>query len=77
ANYMPAFAEYQKVTNPDKKYASRNQISTLILSEYANVEQVKPALQQYKVWSDKSTMINGVAPQVHFLITDRNGKGLG
>ncbi|MBK2110663.1 choloylglycine hydrolase family protein [Francisella tularensis subsp. novicida FSC159] len=76
ANYMPGFAEYQKVTNTDKKYASINQISTLILSEYANVEQVKQALQQYKVWSDKSTMINGVAPQLHFLITDRNGKGL-
>ncbi|MDE4957679.1 linear amide C-N hydrolase, partial [Francisella tularensis subsp. holarctica] len=40
ANYMPGFAEYQKVTNKDKKYASINQISTLILSEYANVEQV-------------------------------------
>ncbi|MDE5041519.1 linear amide C-N hydrolase, partial [Francisella tularensis subsp. holarctica] len=28
------------------------------------------------VWSDKSNMINGVAPQLHYLITDRNGKGL-
>ncbi|MDE4978118.1 linear amide C-N hydrolase, partial [Francisella tularensis subsp. holarctica] len=62
-NYMPGFAEYQKVTNTDKKYASINQISTLILSEYANVEQVKQSLQQNKVRSDKSTMINGVAPQ--------------
>ncbi|APC91299.1 MULTISPECIES: choloylglycine hydrolase family protein [Francisella] len=76
ANYMPGFTEYQKVTNTDKKYAFVTEISILLLSEYANVDQVKQALEQYKVWSDKSTMFNGVAPQLHFLITDKNGKGL-
>lgn len=69
---MPGFTEYQKVTNTDKKYASITQISILLLSEYA----VKQALKQYKVWSDKSTMINGVAPQLHFLITNKHGKWL-
>lgn len=73
---MPGFTEYQKVTNTDKKYASITQISILLLSEYANVEPVKQALKQYKVWSDKSTIINGVAPQLHFLITNKHSKWL-
>jgi len=46
------------------------------LNKQKSFRTSKKALEQYKVWSDNSTMINDVAPQLHFLITDRNGKGL-
>jgi choloylglycine hydrolase len=46
------------------------------LSQFATVEEVKKALSQYKIWSDKSTMVDGVNPEIHFLITDKSGHGL-
>lgn len=40
------------------------------------MSQAKQALKNYKIWSDKSIMIDGISPEIHFLITDKNGAGL-
>jgi choloylglycine hydrolase len=76
ANYLPGFTEYQKVDSSDKNYASILEITTYILSEAATVTDAKEILSKTKVWSDKSTMVDGVSPQLHFLITDKAGKGI-
>ena len=46
------------------------------MSQFANVDEAKQALEKYKVWSDKSIMIDGISPEVHFLITDKSGAGI-
>ncbi|MED7788141.1 linear amide C-N hydrolase [Francisella sp. 19X1-34] len=76
ANYLPGFTKYQTVSKNDTKYASIIESTTFILSQFANVNQAKQALENYKVWSDKSIMIDGISPEVHFLITDKTGAGL-
>lgn len=76
ANYLPGFTKYQTVTKNDSKYASIIESTTFILSQFATVDEAKKALQQYKIWSDKSIIIDGISPEVHFLITDKNGAGL-
>ncbi|MED7819236.1 MULTISPECIES: linear amide C-N hydrolase [unclassified Francisella] len=76
ANYLPGFTKYQTVNKNDPKYASIIESTTLILSQYSNVNEVRQALEKYKIWSDKSIMIDGISPEVHFLITDKNGAGL-
>ncbi|WP_150466524.1 linear amide C-N hydrolase [Francisella sp. SYW-9] len=76
ANYLPGFTKYQTVTKNDTEYASIIESTTFILSQFANVNQAKQALKNYKVWSDKSIMIDGISPEIHFLITDKSGAGL-
>ncbi|AIT09020.1 choloylglycine hydrolase [Candidatus Francisella endociliophora] len=76
ANYLPGFTKYQNVNKNDIKYASIIESTTFILSQSANVKQAKNALKEYKIWSDKNIMIDGIAPEVHFLITDKSGAGL-
>lgn len=76
ANYLPDFTKYQTVTTSDNKYASIAEIATYILSDAQTVQQAKGILKEYKVWSDKDTMVNGIDPQLHFLITDKTGQGL-
>lgn len=76
ANYLPGFTQYQNVTKNDTKYAAITQILTLILSQSATVQQAKNILEQYKVWSDKTTTVDGVVPELHFLITDKHGKSI-
>ena len=76
ANYLPGFTKYQTVDKDDTKYASIIESTTFILSQFTNVNEVKQALKEYKVWSDKNIEIDGISPEVHFLITDKNGAGL-
>lgn len=76
ANYLPGFTKYQTVDKDDTKYASIIESTTFILSQFTNVNEVKQALKEYKVWSDTNIEIDGVSPEVHFLITDKNGAGL-
>ena len=76
ANYLPGFTKYQNVDKNSAKYVSIIDSTTFILSQAANVEQAKKLLEEYKVWSDKSIIINGIAPDLHFLITDKSGAGL-
>ena len=75
-NYLPGFTTYQTVTKDDTKYAAITESTAFILSQFATVKEAKQALSQYKVWSDKSTMVDGVNPEIHFLITDKSGHGL-
>ncbi|APC96454.1 linear amide C-N hydrolase [Francisella frigiditurris] len=76
ANYLPGFTQYQEVEKTDKNYASILEITTYILSQYDNVDDVKKGLEKYKVWNDSSTDVNGVVPEVHFLISDKNGNAM-
>lgn len=76
ANYLPGFTQYQKVDTNDKNYASILEVTTYTLSQAATVAEAKEILSKTKIWSDKSTMIDGVSPQLHFLITDKDGKGI-
>ncbi|KEI35881.1 choloylglycine hydrolase family protein [Allofrancisella frigidaquae] len=76
ANYLPNFTQYQKVSKNDNKYVSIIEFTTFILSEFANINQVRQALKEYKVWSDSTTMVDGISPELHFLITDKQGEGL-
>lgn len=74
-NYL-ANSKYQTVSKNDKKYASILEVMTLILSQCANVNQAEQMLKEYKVWGDNSTMVNGIFPAVHFLISDKSGNAV-
>ncbi|MGQ4005436.1 choloylglycine hydrolase family protein [Francisellaceae bacterium CB300] len=76
ANYLPGFTTYQDVTKDDKNYASIVESTMFVLSQFSTVQEAKEALAKYKVWADKSTMVDGVMPEVHFMITDKSGKGV-
>ncbi|MFC4892020.1 linear amide C-N hydrolase [Pseudofrancisella aestuarii] len=77
ANYLPGgFTQYQKVEKTDKNYASILEITTYILSQYNNIDDVKKGLEKYKVWNDSSTDVKGVVPEVHFLISDKSGNAI-
>ena len=76
ANYLPGFTTYQDVTKDDKNYASIVESTMFVLSQSATVAEAKELLTKYKVWADKSTMVDGVMPEVHFMITDKSGKGI-
>lgn len=76
ANYLPGFTTYQDVTKDDKNYASIVESTMFVLSQSATVVEAKELLSKYKVWADKSTMVEGVMPEVHFMITDKSGKGI-
>ena len=73
ANYLPGFTTYQGVTKDDKNYAAIVESTMFVLSQFSTV---KEALAKYKVRADKSTIIDGVMPEVHCMITDKNGKGM-
>jgi len=76
ANYLPGFTTYQDVTKDDKNYASIVESTMFVLSQSATVAEAKELLTKYKIWADKSTMVDGVMPEVHFMITDKSGKGI-
>ena len=76
ANYLPGFTTYQNVTKDDKNYASIVESTMFVLSQSATVVEAKKLLTKYKVWADQSTMVDGVMPEVHFMITDKGGKGV-
>ncbi|WP_052251921.1 linear amide C-N hydrolase [Allofrancisella guangzhouensis] len=76
ANYLPSFTQYQEVSKDNDKYMSILEFTTFILSEFTNVKQAKQVLKEYKVWSDSTTMVDGISPELHFLITDKQGNGL-
>ncbi|AFJ43363.1 choloylglycine hydrolase family protein [Francisella orientalis] len=76
ANYLPGFTQYQQVDKDDENYASILEIATYILSQYNSIDEAKKGLENIKVWSDKSTDVNGVVPELHFLISDKSGSAI-
>lgn len=74
-NYLPQYTKYNEVTKQDKSYVSILELGKFILGNYATIEEVKQALQKYKVWS-AGDISEHVTPLLHFIFTDRSGKSL-
>lgn len=76
ANYFPGYTKYQEVKKTDKYYVSVSEYITFLLSKYDTIENVKVALEKYKLWGGKSIIVHGIEPHLHFLISDKSGRSL-
>ncbi len=71
-NFLPGFTEYQTVSPKDKKYLSVLDFTKFVLGNFADVNEVKAKLLEYKVWSPKIENLP-IEPTIHFLISDKSG----
>lgn len=73
--FFPGFADYETVAPADNaKALSHIQFSTWVLSQFANVDEVKAALPGVKVWGEPYPNF-GILP-LHYVIHDANGKSI-
>jgi choloylglycine hydrolase len=75
-NFLPGFTTYQTVTPDDKNYVEVLTFGAWALGRFANVKDLRAALEETKVWSDPSTATGPTAPLLHFVFTDRSGAGI-
>ena len=73
--FFPGYAGYEKVDPADNaKALSHIQFSTWVLSQFANVDEVKTALAGVKVWGEVVPKF-GLLP-LHYVIHDAKGKSI-
>lgn len=75
-NFLPGFTEYQSVTPEDKNYVDILTFGSWVLGSFATVDEVRAALQSTKVWADGTLNSGPTPPTLHFIFTDRSGKGI-
>lgn len=75
-NFLPGFTTYQTVTPQDKSYVEILTFGAWALGRFANVEDLRAALQHTKVWSDPAIESGPTPPLMHFVFTDRSGAGM-
>ena len=75
-NFLPGFTTYQSVTPQDKSTVEILTFGAWALGRFANVKDLRAALQATKVWSDPSLATGPTPPQLHFVFTDRSGDGI-
>jgi choloylglycine hydrolase len=75
-NFLPGFTTYQSVTPQDKSYVEVLTFGAWALGRFANVKDLRAALQETKVWADASAATGPTAPLMHFIFTDRSGDGI-
>jgi penicillin V acylase-like amidase (Ntn superfamily) len=75
-NFLPGFTTYQTVGPSDKSYVDILTFGGWALGRYANVKDLRAALEETKVWSDPSLAAGPEPPLLHFVFTDRSGAGI-
>jgi penicillin V acylase-like amidase (Ntn superfamily) len=75
-NFLPGFTTYQSVKPQDKSYVEILNFGAWALGRFANVKELRAALQETKVWSDGSLATGPTEPLLHFIFTDRSGDGI-
>ena len=75
-NFLPGFTTYQTVTPQDKHYVEILTFGAWALGRFANVNDLRAALEQTKVWSDPSAVTGPAPPFLHFVFTDRSGASI-
>ncbi|MCI4680307.1 choloylglycine hydrolase family protein [Rhodoblastus acidophilus] len=76
ANFLPGFTTYQSVTPQDNSYVEILSFGDWALGRFANVKDLRAALQETKVWSDPTAETGPTPPLLHFVFTDRSGAGI-
>jgi penicillin V acylase-like amidase (Ntn superfamily) len=75
-NFLPGFTTYQSVTPQDKSYVEILTFGAWALGRFANVADLRAALQETKVWSDPAIDTGPTPPLMHFVFTDRSGASI-
>lgn len=75
-NFLPGFTTYQSVTPQDKSYVEILTFGAWALGRFANVKDMRAALQETKVWSDPSIESGPTPPLMHVVFTDRSGASI-
>jgi choloylglycine hydrolase len=75
-NFLPGFTTYQTVTAGDKNYVDILNFGAWALGRFANVNEVRAALEETKVWSDPDAPTGPTPALIHFVFTDRSGASI-
>jgi len=75
-NFLPGFTTYQTVTTEDKNYVEILTFGAWALGRFANVRDLRAALEETKVWSNASAATGPTPPLIHFVFTDRSGASI-
>jgi choloylglycine hydrolase len=75
-NFLPGFTTYQSVTPQDKSAVEILSFGAWALGRFANVKDLRAALQVTKVWSDSALATGPTPPLLHFVFTDRSGASI-
>ena len=76
ANFLPGFTAYQKVTPQDKAAVEILTFGAWTLGRFANVKDLRAALETTRVWSDPEADTGPAPPLLHFVFTDRSGASI-
>ena len=65
-NFLPGFTTYQSVTPQDKSAVEILTFGAWALGRFANIKELRAALQDTKVWSDPSLATGPTPPLASF-----------